>query len=70
MTVSWLISLSCECPGVRQRPSLKPDSGGELDPVGDSLPGADRLRVHRPKAAGTAGRAGEAYGGCSLLVQY
>lgn len=30
--------LSCECLGVRQCPSLKPDSGGELGAVGDSLP--------------------------------
>lgn len=56
--------------GVRQRPSLKPDCGGEPGPVRDGLPGSDGLRVHRPEAAGTAGRAGEADGGCSLLVQH
>lgn len=41
--------------GVRQRPSLKPDCGGELGPVRDSFPGSDRLCVHRPEAPGTAG---------------
>lgn len=57
-------------PGVRQLLSLKPDCGGEPGPVGVGLQGADGLRVHRPEAAGTAGRAGEARGGRALLVQH
>lgn len=56
--------------GVRRRPCLKPDGGGEPGPAGDGLPGPNRLRVHRPEAAGAAGRAREAHGRRSFLVQY
>lgn len=62
--------MSREHPGDGQRPRLEPDGGGELGAAGDGLSGADGLRVHRPEAAGTAGRAGAADGGRSLLVQH